>query len=118
MADGIRSYGPGKFDTLIDSYAYDVTMDGVDEEAGDVSEHGVWYGLIRLDKQTRDHIRDQVEGLLTDEESELLDESAAIIFSENEQGFVTAEWFDNKQEAEDEWADIEEEFADDDEETD
>lgn len=44
----IRSYGPGKFDTILDSYVYAVSLDGgTDDEAGDVSECGAWYGLMR-----------------------------------------------------------------------
>lgn len=36
--DGIRPYGPGKFDTILDAYVYSVSCDGgCDDECGDSS---------------------------------------------------------------------------------
>jgi hypothetical protein len=43
----IRPYGPGKFSTVLDSYVYQVTLDGAcDEETGNTNG-GSWYGLMR-----------------------------------------------------------------------
>jgi hypothetical protein len=39
---GIRPYGPGKFDTMLDAYVYDVSLDGgCDDEVGSVEENGM-----------------------------------------------------------------------------
>jgi len=108
----IRSYGPGKFSTIIDSYAYEVSLDGADEELG-YPEGGGWYGLIYLDRETHKRIHEIAEehdDELTREETELLDDSAAVIFFERSDGIVEAEWFDTQHEAEKAWDEIEEEF--------
>ena len=47
--DEIRSYGPGKFSTILDSYVYSVSLDGgCDEEEGSVDECGAWYGIMGM----------------------------------------------------------------------
>lgn len=113
--DGIRSYGPGKFYTVLDSYAYEVTGDGgADEEATYPAEGSGWYGLVWLDKDTRDQINevadaedgDDDHGGLTGEELDLLNDSVAVIFFERSDGIVEADWFDTKDEAEKAWANV------------
>lgn len=106
-ADGIRGYGPGKFDTIVDSYVYDVSLSGCDEETGSVDETGRWYGLIR------GHILpDPGESPLTgtalnDAETALLARSAGAILSEDSQGFVSVEYFTDMAKLDREWAAIE-----------
>lgn len=95
---GIRRYGPGKFDTVIDAYAYGLTMDGVDEEVG-TTETGGWYGLIWLDEVDRKAITKLAaddEKPLTSEEAKLLQNAEAIIFYERTDGIVETEWYERK----------------------
>lgn len=119
MAKGIRSYGPGKFSTILDSYAYGVTLDGgADEEEG-YPEGGGWYGLLWIDGSARDVIStdaDNAGETLTPEEEDLLDESVAVIFFERSDGIIETDWFDDKKEAEEHWADIQSEFEEEDDE--
>ena len=109
-SDGIRSYGPGKYNTVIDSYAYELTLDGgADEEATYPSEGSGWFGLLWVDPDTRRAIREVARedtGALTREEEELLARTVAIILFERSDGIVEADWFDDKREAEEEWANI------------
>jgi hypothetical protein len=115
---GIRSYGPGKFDTIVDSYVYSVSLDGgADEELGDVSETGRWYGLMRgqglleaVEKQAAEE-KDQ----LTQDEKDLFKEEGGVILSEDDQGFVTVDYFDTKEALEQKWTEIENDtYSDDD----
>jgi len=43
-SEGIRPYGPGKFDTVLDAYVYELSLAGCDDEMG---EDGRWYGLLK-----------------------------------------------------------------------
>jgi hypothetical protein len=110
-ASGIRSYGPGKFSTILDSIAFE---EGVDEEES-YEEGGGWYGLLRLDDAARDNICENAKEPLTEEEEAQLDESVAVIFFERSDGIVEAEWFEDDDEAEDRWAEIQEEFEEEEE---
>jgi len=119
---GIRSYGPGKFDTILDSYAYGVTLEGADEEAA-LGEGNGWYRLLQPDKTTRDRIHQAAhyeEDDLTEEESDLLEDSVAVIFFERSDGIVESDWFDDMGKAKKAWdqieADIEEDLDDDEDE--
>ena len=107
---GIRSYGPGKFATVLDSYAYELTLDGgADEEASYPQEGSGWYGLVWVDPDTRRAVREIAEadmGPLTEEEEELLADTSAVVLFERSDGIVEVDWFDDKEEAEEEWADI------------
>jgi hypothetical protein len=113
MLKGIRSYGPGKFDTIIDGYVYDFAIDGGVDEEESYPEGGGWYGLVMLDDSAREAIRQAVhytDDELTEEEEDLLDDSEAIILFERSDGIVEADWFSSRKEALDEWAGIQEEF--------
>lgn len=115
----IRSYGPGKFIKLIDGYAYDVTLDGGADEEASYGEGSGWYGFLRLDKAAREHIHQQVhynEDDLTTEETDLLDDSVAIIFFERSDGIVEADWFDDMGKAQATWDEIEADVEGDDDE--
>lgn len=109
----IRPYGPGKFNTILDAYVYSVSLDGgCDSEAGDVSEYGEWYGLMR---NGRTIFRDNDPFLepLNDEEREHLTSSAGVIIREDSQGFVFVNYFDSEENLDKKWAEIEKQFADD-----
>lgn len=117
-ATGIRSYGPGKFSTLLDSYAHEMTLDGGIDEEVSIENGGGWYGLLRLDDDARDaicKIADEHKSTLTDEENDLLEDSGSVILFERSDGIVEAEWFEDDDEAEEQWADIQEEFEEDEE---
>jgi hypothetical protein len=121
----IRSYGPGKFIKVIDSYAYKVTLDdGADREES-YDEGGGWYGFIDVDPATRNRIREiaKEEGdTLTAHEEDLLDYTVAIILFERSDGIVEVDWYDERRgssaadDAEAAWEEIEELFADEEEE--
>jgi hypothetical protein len=119
VAKGIRSYGLGKFIKIIDQYIYEVTLDGgADEEAG-YSEGSGWFGLVRLDDPTRKRARRiavENDDELTPEEGDLLDESVAVILFERSDGIVEADWYSDEAEANEVWAEIEEDVEHDGEE--
>ena len=104
--EGIRSYGPGKFDTYADKYVYEVSLDGgADEELND--ESGAWHGLMR-DGSTVFRDNDPLLEELTDEERELIQGSEIIILSESSDGFITVRYFDSTREGEEAWQEHEE----------
>lgn len=107
---GIRSYGPGKFYTIVDSYVFGVTLDGgADEEATYPQEGSGWFGLVWLDAPTCQAIVSNAEAdgdPLTDEEVEQLETHKAVILFERSDGIVEADWFDNKAAAEAAWAEV------------
>jgi hypothetical protein len=109
---GIRSYGPGKFNTKLDSYAYELTLDGgADREEG--GEGNGWYGYVALDHDTTDRIHKiakEEQDQLTRDEEDLLAKSSAVIFFERSDGIVEADWFDTTDEADELWEEIEAEF--------
>ena len=114
---GIRRYGPGKFDTIIDGYVYDTTLDGCCDEAGDAQGPG-WYALVPLGdgetlKSIREAAAEQGDQLTTAEEEQILNHAGAIV-SENDQGFVGVTYYDSEEELDEAWAEVEEECADED----
>lgn len=102
MQDVIRPYGPGKFDTILDSYVYAVTLDGgCDDEIGDCNGFG-WFGLMRNGRSIfRDH--DPALESLNPAEQEQLTSAAGVIVSEDSQGFVTVAYFDTEQALDARW---------------
>lgn len=102
MADSIRPYGPGKFDTILDMHLWEMSLDGADEETGD-SSMGVYYCLLRGPfSVTTD---------LTKDELALLSTSVGVIMSEDGQGFVSVEYFDNLKDLDAAWKECEAEVA-------
>lgn len=81
-----QMYGYGKFDDSQDEMAYNAGLDGCDSETGDVSEYGVWYGLLRD-----------------------FDGFAGVIISEDSQGFVSCAYYENSDDLSQDWQEIEEE---------
>jgi hypothetical protein len=110
---GWRSYGPGKFDSMVDSFLWGATMDGgADEELGESEGFG-WYGLM-----VGDILKDAERGAaengdaLTEEERDELRGTKAVILSENSQGFVGVDYYDNEDDAREAWKKLEDEYAD------
>lgn len=101
---GIRPYGPGKFSTMLDAYVYDVSLDsGTDEECGDSSWAGRWYGLMRGGRSIFKNGDPACEEL-TEEERNLLFDSAGVIVSESSDGFVDVDYYDTDTELDAAWA--------------
>ena len=118
MAKGIRLYGPGKFYTILDSYAYEAALDGIDEEAS-YGEGNGWYGLLWLDKdacKSISEIATENKDQLTKAEENMLDDHVAIIFFERSDGIVETDWFDNASRVVERWQDIEDDTAEEEEE--
>jgi hypothetical protein len=116
--EGIRSYGPGKFFDIIDSYAYEITLDGGADEEVSLGEGNGWYGFMEIDEAFADRVHEiakEHRDQLTDEEQDLLDESKAIIFFERSDGIVEATWYDDLKEAQEDWAKIEADVEEDEE---
>ena len=114
MEDNIRSYGPGKFSTILDSYVYQVSLDGgCDDEIGSVDEGG-WFGLMRNGHTIfKDH--DPLLETLNEAEQEKLTSSAGVILSEDSNGFVFVTYFDSEEQLDKEWSAIVDELASEDE---
>lgn len=109
----VRPYGPGKFDTMLDAAVYQLSLDGADEEVGDVSEVGLWVGLMRNGEIMAQELELSSELDTTrDERTYLQTEGrAGVIITENDQGFVAVDYFKNKKDLEDEWKAIVEDLS-------
>jgi hypothetical protein len=109
----IRPYGPGKFNTILDSYVYSVSLDGgCDEEEGSVSECGEWYGVMRNGRTIfRDH--DPLLEPLNTAEQDKLTSSAGIILREDSNGFVSVDYYETNKALELAWSKIADSFSDD-----
>jgi len=100
---------------MIDSAMYQLSLDGCTSECGDVSTVG-WYGLLVARDETGLVMRPQgfanPEGIDTTEaENEFLKLQAACIISEDSQGFVSVEYFEDANKAEAAYSAIEAECA-------
>ena len=102
METGIRRYGSGKFDTMLDAAVYEASLYGPDEEIGEADGFG-WHGLMRAPLLD---IRDQED--LTHEELEFLVDQVGVIVSEDSQGFVTVEYYETTYDLDQAWAELEE----------
>jgi len=113
--DTIRPYGPGKFNTILDSYVYSVSLDGgCDEEEGSVSESGEWFGIMRNGRTIfRDH--DPLLETLNTAEQERLTSSAGVILREDSNGFVSVDYYDTDEALEVAWSQIVDGFHDEEE---
>jgi hypothetical protein len=104
--EGIRRDSPGKFSTILDSYVYAVSMDGVcDDEIGSVDENGAWYGLMRRGRTLFKDPDPFLETLNEAEQAQLTD-CAGVILSENTQGFVDVAYYDTGEELDKAWSAI------------
>ena len=118
----LRKADLGKFEggLYIDQYAFDITLDGVDDEIGDVSEMGIWYGKIYRGTDTiysliKEKIEDD-EDKLTPEEEEYLADVIGIIVSEDDQGFVNVDYYESDEDLKKDWDKIVDDMSEDDEE--
>lgn len=102
----IRPYGPGKFNTILDSYVYSVSLDGgCDDETGDVAESGLWCGMMRNGHTIfRDH--DPSLESLNDDEREKLTSCAGVILHEDSNGFVSVSYYATDEELDAAWREM------------
>jgi hypothetical protein len=100
---GIRPYGPGNFNTKLDAYVYEVSLDGGTEE--DCRMGDSWCSIMREGMSIfKDH--DPTCDELTDEEYQRLLNCAGIIMSENSDGFVHVAYYDDRRSLEAVWAEM------------
>jgi len=120
MSKGIRRYGPGKFNTILDSIVHAMTMDGTCESCGDVSEVGFYANKVDLGPDSVEDAEKLAKELdddtLTEDEKDRLRESVGAIVVENEQGLVTVDYYDNQKELDKDWEEVEDDASLDDEE--
>lgn len=109
----IRSYGPGKFDDIIDSYVYALSAEGWDQDSvGDVTEVGVYLGRLHLGDEAAKRIVEiaaEQKDEITSEELEFIRSSYGAIYSENDQGFVSVSYYDTKEDYDADWKEAEDE---------
>lgn len=107
----IRRYGPGKFDTIVDSYVYGLALEGHGSESvGDAQDFG-HYESVLLGPEGLEAIeeiieRDQSDPLNADEKS-LIRSSYGAIVGEDSQGSVSVSYARTKKQLDAEWAKIE-----------
>ena len=103
MPTGIRPYGPGKFNTILDAYVYEVSREGRTEE--DCRMDDSWCGIMRGGLSIfKDH--DPTCDELTDEEYQQLLRCAGIIMTENSDGFVHVAYYDDQKSLETVWVEM------------
>lgn len=105
METTIRPYGPGKFDTILDAYVYEVTLGGcADDEIGDANAGG-WFCLMRNGRTIfKDH--DPLLETLNEAEQEQLTSCAGVIVREDSQGFVYVRYYETSAELNIDWSAI------------
>jgi hypothetical protein len=107
---GWRSYGPGKYNSIVDSYVHALDTEGWgDEEIGDVQDFG-WYGLMGpmeagelLEPDAVPRIAREEKDQLTPEERRELKETVGVIIEENDQGFVGVTYYKSKKQLKKAW---------------
>ena len=107
---GIRSYGPGKFNTMLDAYVYSVSLEGSTDDEISSEYSGTWYGLIRHG-HTIWSDQDPDREALTEAEADYLRACAGAILTEDTQGFVYVEYFDNMTDLDNMWRDLQTQYA-------
>lgn len=105
---GWRSYGPGKYDSIVDSYVHALSMEGWgDEEIGDVQDFGNYVIIASdpesssvsspgflLDRDAVPRIAREEKDELTREEIRELEGVIGVIIHEDDQGFVGITYFE------------------------
>lgn len=105
--------GPGKFDYLIDEIAYELSLDGCDDECGD-AETTDWFGILRgfqVDGAFADLCAEQAVKCNEADLAFLREHAAGCIMRCDNNGFVTVTWHSNEKSREKEWRTISREVA-------
>lgn len=109
---GLRRYGPGKFDLDIDGYVHGLALEGWGDGLGDVADFG-HYHCLNLGRNALREIERKAKlqkDTLTTAENNLIRGSAGAILSENDQGFVSVEYFKTKKSLDRAWDNVEREY--------
>lgn len=102
----IRSYGPGKFNTLIDEAVHGLSLEGTDEE---LSEEGFGYrALLRAD--TLAEAVPFAKTPLNPEEVEFLTNQIGAILTETSDGHITVDYYEDQEGLTAAWAQVREDF--------
>lgn len=111
---GIRSRGPGKFGTILDSYVYGATMEGGADVEVSYPDGKGWFGFVRMDRDMRAHVAQlarEDNNELTVAELEMLNENSAIILHERSDGYVESTWYHDVTKATRVWDKLEAEVS-------
>ena len=105
----IRSYGPGKFNSIMDSAIYCASLDGCDEELS--CEHGgFWYGKLSFsgdDTADSECLAGLYDVELNAAEVDHIREFPHCILYEDSQGFVDVDYYATEEEVAVAWDEIE-----------
>lgn len=107
---------PGRFDSRLTELVYELSLDGgPDEEAGSAPDVGLWAGLMRDGRNMSQALHaDSSHYHLTVRDAPLLlelEDLAGVILTENDQGFVAGEGFEDGEELEERWEELAEELS-------
>lgn len=96
--DNLRPYGPGKYETILDAVvdaAYG-TLGHYTDTVGSVDELG-HYTFIVAETTLWDELSSEVAKYLTAEELDYLRDKVACIIHEDSQGFVSINYYTNRE---------------------
>ena len=106
----LTPYGPGKFQYLVDAWAYELSLAGCDDEAGEAQYGSGWHGLFRgglkLDPPFGDLVPQWAEKLSEADQAFIRKHQGGLILREDSQGFVEGHWFEKASECEESWGHI------------
>lgn len=102
----IRRKGPGKFDTVLDSYLWELSLDGgADKEAG-YEDGGGWFGVLYFDAgmvASLQNVAGDNNDQLTDDEVAEITNNHGVIMFERSDGIVEVAWYDTQKDLEADW---------------
>lgn len=101
--------GPGKFSTDLDAVLYDMSLEGPDEELGDVQGFGYYCLLRNVTVEEVEKGAKEAGVELSDEELDEIVSTTSAIIHENDQGQVEIDLYDPPA-AEKDWKDLEKEY--------
>lgn len=103
----LTPYGPGKYDYLIDSIAHSASLDGCDDECGDVATTD-WFGILRgplkFGPPFADVCPEDARKLSLADRTFLRNHKAGCILRETDQGFVHVTWYSDADLRDEAWA--------------
>ncbi len=104
MNEALRPYGPGKFNTVVDSWLYQSLDTGADDELTPCE--GEWIGKVNGNQNGLGY-RDGCWLDLTNDETTFLANQIGAILFEASNGFVTVEYFGDRTGFEERWTELE-----------
>ena len=102
----IRSYGPGKFNTLVDEAVYRLSLEGTDEE---LAEEGFgWRALLRLPSLAE--AIPYASSPLNTAETDFLTRQIGAILMETSDGHITVDYYEDLVGLDAAWTGVREDF--------